>query len=89
KKFYASATNRAEVSLRTLAKEIKEISTVSVPDTTAVIEALLQIIPRHLGAGAVVRLGEFGSFSVNVCSEGAASEDEFSSGLIKGKQSSC
>jgi predicted histone-like DNA-binding protein len=64
KKYYASLVTRGDVSLRKLAKEITEISTVSPPDVMAVIEALLQIIPRHLIQGEIVRLGDFGSFSV-------------------------
>ena len=84
KKFYANSVTRGDISLRELAKEIAEISTVSVVDTSAVIESLLQIIPRHVIDGEIVRLGDFGSFSVRLSSEGAESESSFSSNLIKG-----
>ena len=84
KKFYANLVTRGEVSLRELAKEISTISTVSSPDVMAVIESLLQIIPKHLALGEIVRLGEFGSYSVRLSSEGAASEQAFNSSLIKG-----
>ena len=84
KKFYANLVTRGEVSLRELAKEISTISTVSSPDVMAVIESLLQIIPKHLALGEIVRLGEFGSYSVRLSSEGAATEQTFNSSLIRG-----
>ena len=84
KKFYANLVTRGEVSLRELAKEISIISTVSSPDVMAVIESLLQIIPKHLALGEIVRLGEFGSYSVRLSSEGAATEQTFNSSLIRG-----
>jgi len=84
KKFYASAQNDGDVSLRRLSKEIAEISTVSTPDTMAVIESLLQLIPRHLADGRIVRLGDFGSFGVRLKSGGAESAETFSSSLIEG-----
>ena len=84
KKFYANSVTRGDISLRELAKEIAEISTVSVVDTSAVIESLLQIIPRHVIDGEIVRLGDFGSFSIRLSSGGAENEGSFSANLIKG-----
>ena len=84
KKFYANLVTRGEVSLRELAKEIATISTVSSPDVMAVIESLLQVIPKHLAQAEIVRLGEFGSYSVRISSEGADSEQSFNSSIIKG-----
>ena len=84
KKYYANAVKRGDVSLRALSREIAEISTVSVVDTMAVIESLLQLIPRHVTEGDTVRLGDFGSFSVRIASRGTASEDIFTASQIKG-----
>ena len=84
KKFYANLVTRGEVSLRELAKEISAISTVSSPDVMAVIESFLQVIPKHLAQAEIVRLGEFGSYSVRISSEGADGEQAFNSSLIKG-----
>jgi len=75
---------RGERSLREPIKEAAQMSTVSIPDVTAVVEFLLQIIPKHLGQGEIVRLGEFGSMSVTLSSDGAATPDDFNSSLIKG-----
>lgn len=84
KKFYASAVNKGQVKLRQLAEEIAQISTVSTVDTIAVIEALLQLIPQHLTQGEIVRLGDFGSYTVSIKSESAEQENEFTAQKIKG-----
>jgi predicted histone-like DNA-binding protein len=81
-KFYANVVTRGEVTLRDLSKEVEQISTVSIVDVTAVVESLLQIIPKHLGQGEIVRLGEFGSMSITLSSEGTATPEEFNSGHI-------
>ena len=83
KKFYASVVTRGEVSLRELAKEVSQISTVSIADVTAVVESLLQTIPKHLGQGEIVRLAEFGSMSVTLSSEGTATAEDFTASHIK------
>ena len=83
KKFYGNAVNTGNVTLRALADEIAEISTVGHADTVAVIESLLQLIPRHVTEGKIVRLGDFGSFGVRLSTEGADSETEFNSRMIK------
>ncbi len=62
KKYYPSAVASGKTSLRAVAKRAAEMSTVSMPDTVAVIEALLVIIPDEMGKGNIVKLGDFGSF---------------------------
>ena len=83
KKYYAQAVNRGNVKLRQLAQEIADISTVSIIDTIAVIESLIQLIPKHIAQGETVRLGDFGSFSVILKSIGTETEDEFTASMIK------
>lgn len=73
---------RGEVTPRQLAKEIASISTVSEVDTMAMIEALLQLIPKHIAEGEIVRLGDFGSFSVQLTSDGAETEASFNATLM-------
>jgi predicted histone-like DNA-binding protein len=84
RKFYATAVKKNEITLRQLAKEIAQISTVSTIDTIAMIESLIQLIPKHLMQGNVVRLGDFGSYSISIKSEGIENNDQFHSNLIKG-----
>ncbi|GAA3929582.1 HU family DNA-binding protein [Hymenobacter algoricola] len=82
KKFYAVARSQGDTSVRDMAGRINEMSTVSTVDVMAVLEAFFQTVPRELAAGRIVRFGDFGSFSVSLQSEGAATEKEFSAGLI-------
>ena len=83
RRFYAQAVTKGEISVRELADEIAEISTVSSVDTLAVIESFIQLIPKHLARRNIVRLGDFGSYSIGLLSNGADSEKEFSEQLIK------
>jgi len=82
-KFYAQSITTGDVKLRQLAKEIAEISTVNIVDIMAVIESFIQLIPRHIGQGQIVRLGEFGSFYVGISSKGAEQETDFKESMIK------
>lgn len=82
KKFYAQLKSSGEVTTRQLMKEISARSTVSAADTMAVIESLLEILPEKLSQGQIVRLGDFGSFSASVSSEGADTAEEFTATRI-------
>ena len=83
KKFYAQAKSTGSVTLKELGKEITQRSTVNHADTLAVLEALTQVLADNLSAGKIVRLGDFGTFQISVGSEGADTEKEFTSNLVK------
>jgi len=76
KKFYPSITSSGRKSLRQLAGQISQISTVSSVDTMAVLEALLTTIPQELAAGNIVELGDFGNFWLKNEADGAATAEE-------------
>ena len=82
-KFYAQVVSAGDMTVRQLAKQISSISTVSVADTMAVIEAFLEVVPQALADGKIVRLGDFGSFSLAVNSEGAVDALALSKNQIK------
>ena len=82
-KYYAIAQSSGEVDFRTLAKEIAEITTVSLPDAVASLESLVMIIPRHIERGEIVRLGELGSLRITLNSEGSDTEEEVNASKIK------
>ena len=83
KKFYASANSSGEISLRDLAKEIAEISTMSLPDVVGVLESVVMLAPRHISQGKIIRLGELGSLRISVSSEGKETPEEVSAKQIK------
>ena len=82
-KYYAQVMSNGDMSLRQLAKEVAAMSTISTPDTMAVIEAFLEVIPKALADGKIVRLGDFGSFSLSVNSEGAVDAKSLTQNQIK------
>lgn len=81
-KYYANIVTTGNLTLRQLAKEISTISTVSVADTMAVLEGLLEVVPKQLANGNIVRLGEFGSFNIQVKSAGADTAKDLSKDQI-------
>jgi predicted histone-like DNA-binding protein len=83
RKYYAIAKAAGVVDLRSLAKRITRESTISMMDTMAVLEGLIQVVPDMLMDGNIVKLGEFGNFRLGVSSEGAENPDEFNNSLIK------
>ena len=82
-KFYAQAVSTGKTTLRPLSKKIEQISTVSSVDTMAVLEAFIQLIPEEMAESNIVKLGDFGSFSLTLNSEGAETEAAFTAGRIK------
>ena len=83
KKYYASVSSSGEISLRDLAKEIAEISTMSLPDVIGVLESVVMLVPRHISQGKIIRLGELGSLRISVSSEGREKAEEVSAKNIK------
>lgn len=84
RKFYAIAKSSGEETTRQLATEISKRTSLSSVDVLAVIEAFIDLIPERVADGKIVRLGEFGSFSVTISSEGVKKAEEFTSALIRG-----
>jgi predicted histone-like DNA-binding protein len=82
KKWYANAHSAGEISLRELTHAIASRCTLTAPDVLAMLESLLELVPEELAKGNLVRLGEFGSFSVSLQSVGTDSEKDFTSGCI-------
>ncbi len=76
KKFYPVVKSTGKVTLRQLAERSAEISTLSSVDMAAAAEALLVVIPQELARGNIVKLGDFGSFSLRIRSQGADSAEE-------------
>ena len=83
RKFYAVAKSTGEESTRQLATEISKRNGLSVADVFATIEALIDLVPERLEQGKIVRLGEFGSFSTSLSSEGVEKQEDFTAANIK------
>ena len=84
RKFYAVNKSTGEETTRQLAIEISKRNGISVADVFASIESLIDLVPERLNEGKIVRLGEFGSFSMSINSEGVEKEEDFTAANIKG-----
>ena len=82
KKYYPSIQSTGRVSMRQLALEASDISTLSTPDMMAAIEAFLDLIPKHLAQGEIVDLGDFGNFWLRFSAEGADTPEQVRSSQI-------
>ena len=82
KKYYASKVSNGEVTLRALAKDIASSSTVSMADVTAVLESMIETMPKYLGDGRTVRLGDFGSLTMGINSRGEEMSNRVSTYFI-------
>ena len=71
KKYYPSIRSSGRMTLRQLAEEASQRSTLSTADMMAAIESFLAIVPDALADGKVVELGDFGNFWLRSTSEGA------------------
>lgn len=76
KKFYPSIQSSGRKSLRQLTNRITQMCTVSSPDTMAVLESLLAVIPQELAEGNIVELGDLGSFWLRSSAAGADEMDK-------------
>ncbi len=79
KKYYAQAQSHGKLTLRDIAEQAADISTLSPIDMVAAIEALIIILANALADGNTVILGDFGLFSLSIRSEGADTEKGFTS----------
>jgi len=83
RKFYAVTQYNGNLSIRDIATWISRESTVSLMDTMAVLEGLLQVMPDFLLDGKIIKLGEFGAFRVSISSEGSETAEDFETAMIR------
>jgi predicted histone-like DNA-binding protein len=77
RKFYAIAKSSGEETTRQLATEISKRSGLSSAEVYAVLEAFIDLVPERIAEGKIVRLGDFGSFSLTLSSEGVDKAEDF------------
>lgn len=83
RKLYAVKQKQETLNVRDLAKRISRESTISIMDTTAVLEGFLQVIPDELANGKIIQLGDFGTFRATISSDGVATPEEFTNSKIR------
>jgi len=84
KLFYARSQSKGVLSFSRLCKRISDRCTATKADVMAALEGCIYVMKEALEDGAIVRLGDFGSFHLSVNSKGAETEKDFSSSNIIG-----
>lgn len=82
KKYYAKAQASGEVTMDEMADDIAYATSLTDGDVLNAIRALIKQVNRHLAAGKIVRLENFGSFQIQLCSDGADTEKAFTAANI-------
>ncbi len=81
---YAKAQINGEMSLKALAKEVSNKSTVHYADVSGVLIAAVETMLAALKEGKQVDFGELGKFRLQITSKGAVTAEEFTAANIKG-----
>lgn len=84
KLFYAKAQAAGEITMDEMAEEISYATSLTDGDVLNAIRALIKQVNKNLAAGKIVRLENFGSFQLQLCSTGADTEKAFTSANITG-----
>ncbi len=79
KKYYPRVKSIGKANIQDVAERAADMSTFSPIDLAAAVETFLNVLPKELSAGRNVELGDFGTFSVRVRSEGSDTEGEVTS----------
>lgn len=82
-KYYATVVKKGVTDLNQLALLLGDGSTTRKADVYAVLVGLVEEIKKELTQGRMVKLGDLGSFTVGVHSEGVDSPNLVTSSLIK------
>jgi len=81
--YYARACERSKATLDDLADMIHQRTSLSRGDVVSVVVSLSDLIPELLSENKTVELGELGTFSLHLQSEGVSSPEEISYRKIK------
>ena len=84
KKWYAKMQASGEVTMDEIVDEIAYATTLTDGDVLNALRALLKQLNKHLAAGKIVRLENFGTFQLQLHSTGADTEEEFTTVNITG-----
>lgn len=82
KLFYAKAQVSGEVTMDEMAEQIAYATSLTDGDVLNALRALIKQVNLNLAAGKIVRLENFGSFQLQLCSTGAETEKKFTSANI-------
>ena len=83
KKWYASPRLTGSRDLKSLSKDLSEVSSLSAGDVYNVIVNLIDLLPKWLMEGNSVKLDGFGSFRLSFTSTGEVLKEDVNANSIK------
>ncbi|MGB0871111.1 MAG: HU family DNA-binding protein [Flavobacteriales bacterium] len=83
-KYYAFTKIKSDINLDQIAQRLSDGSTTRRADVYAVLIGMVDLMKKELADGKRIRLGELGSFSVSLKSEGCDLPEQVSRHHIKG-----
>lgn len=82
KLYYAKAQASGEVTMDEMAEQISYATSLTDGDVLNALRALIKQVNINLAAGKIVRLENFGTFQLQLCSTGAETQKKFTSANI-------
>jgi Bacterial DNA-binding protein. len=82
--YYPRVTKRIKKDIRDIAEQISLFSTHSTADVVGVVEAFVILISQNLKSNCSIELGDLGTFSLHIQSEGAETPEKLGRHNIKG-----
>ena len=83
-KFYPAPVYNDEIDIDELAEEISYATSMTPTDVKAVLEGLLNAMPKHLRRGAKIKLDRFGTFKVVFGGNGHENAEDVTAADIDG-----
>lgn len=84
KLYYAKAQSSGVVTIDDIVEEIAYATAMTDGDVLSAIRGLIKQLTKHLAAGKIVRMDKFGTFQLQLQSEGAETKKAFTSSNITG-----
>lgn len=82
KRYYAKAQADGVVTMDDMAEEISYATSLTDGDVLNVVRALIRQMRVQLAAGKIVKMENFGTFQIQLCSEGTETKKEFTASNI-------
>jgi predicted histone-like DNA-binding protein len=82
-KYYPVVANRDAIDIDGLTNQISMISSLSRGDVNSTLLSLLDIVPKELLDGKIVKLGKLGSLSLNLDAEGVDLAENVTADIVK------
>jgi len=82
-KFFAKAQAAGIVTENDIASQIGYASSLTEGDVLNTLRCLIRVLNDNLSQGRIVKLGELGTFQLQVCSTGADTREEFTQANIR------